>query len=241
MYFKASLVLTLLAIMVLALLLNLGVWQLDRAQQKQDLLDLQADRITQTPVDISSIDMMANNLRYLPIKLSGQYDHQHQLLIDNQVKSGQAGYFVLTPIKLDDGRAILVNRGWLNLGVSRDKLPDVKVAPGQVFVSGKLDHFPSVGIKLEGADELTAGWPAVTQVVDVDKVARRLGYAVLPYQVLLNSDEEEGYDRDWVPMKMGPEKHHGYAFQWFALAAAWVVIYFVLTIKRRNNEYTDKE
>ncbi|MBL4588458.1 MAG: SURF1 family protein [Alphaproteobacteria bacterium] len=236
MQFKANLFLTILAILVLGLLLSLGFWQLDRAQEKQDLLDLQDKRLTLKPVDLSSIDLSAKTLRYLPVKVAGQLDAQHQILIDNQVRNGRVGFSVLTPLKLHNEQAILLNRGWVALGSDRQVLPDVKISSLDVSVVGKLDHFPSVGLKLEYADQLTDGWPAVTQVVDVEKVAQRLGYQVLPYQVLLDKNEPNGYDREWVVMKMGPEKHHGYAFQWFALATAWVVIYFVLTVKKRRKE-----
>jgi len=236
MQFKASLFLTVLAILVLALLVSLGNWQLARAKEKQDLIDLQASRISLSPVPIEKVDVTQDDLRYLPVKLEGQFDLEHQVLIDNQIKKGQVGYAVLTPLLLGSNKSILVNRGWVPLGNDRSVLPNIEISVGSVSISGHFDHFPSVGLKLEGADQLSKGWPAVTQVVDVNKVAERLGYSVLPYQVLLGSDETNGYDREWVPMKMGPEKHHGYAFQWFALSAAWIVLYFVVTIKLKRKE-----
>ncbi|MEH6504522.1 MAG: SURF1 family protein [Cycloclasticus sp.] len=243
MYFKAHFILTLLAILVLGLLLSLGFWQLERAQQKQDMLDLQAERIKLDPVDIESIPMSDDKLRYLPVVLSGRLDSEQQILIDNQIKQGRAGYFVLTPVKLNNNKAVLLNRGWVPLGIDRNTLPDVKITSTEVSVVGRLDHFPSVGIELEGADVLSVGWPAVTQTIDLDKVADRLGYRVMPYQVLLNNDQADGYERNWVALQMGPEKHHGYAFQWFALAFTWVVIYFLLTIKKgiKKNGIIDKK
>ncbi|HIG79501.1 MAG TPA: SURF1 family protein [Cycloclasticus sp.] len=236
MQFKANVFLSMLAILVLCLLLSLGNWQLDRAQEKKDLLDLQHIRMNLDPVELPTIEMENGNVRYLPVKLTGWMDTKQQILIDNQVRNGQAGYFVLTPVKLENGLAILLNRGWVPPGNSRTDLPNIELQSQNIAVAGKLDHFPSVGIKLEGADRLSVNWPAVTQVVNLENVEKRLGYSVLPYQVLLDSVEPNGYDREWVPMHMGPEKHHGYAFQWFALSAAWVVIYLVLTIKFKRRE-----
>lgn len=236
MQFKANLFLTILAVLVLGLLLNLANWQLDRAQQKQDILDLQAARIKLPAVELETVQLEGKNLRYLPVRVNGRLDTEKQILIDNQVQAGRVGYFVLTPIKLNASKAILLNRGWVALGSDRRILPEVTLNVSTVSIVGKLDHFPSVGIKLEGADELTKGWPSVTQVVDVRKVSERLGYDVLPYQVLLDKSEPNGYDRDWEPMRMGPEKHHGYAFQWFALAIAWVILYFVVTVKIGKKE-----
>ena len=231
MRFRFNFILTLLAILVLGLLLTLGYWQLDRAQQKQALLDLQSDRIKLQAVAIDTVVTNKKQLRYLPVKVSGRVDADKQILIDNQIKQGRAGYFVLTPIMLSNNKAVLLNRGWVPLGVDRNTLPDVKINATELSVSGSLDHFPSVGIALKGADALSEGWPAVVQTINLTNVSERLGYAVMPYQVLLNNDESYGYDRQWKPFEMGPEKHHGYAFQWFALAFAWVVIYFVVTIK----------
>jgi surfeit locus 1 family protein len=241
MQFKASFFLTVLALAVLALLLSLGFWQLDRAKQKQQLLDLQAARLLLDPVDLSSIDTSEISLRYLPVKTTGTLDAEHQVLIDNQVRKGQVGYSVLTPLRLNNDQAILLNRGWVAMGNDRNHLPDVKIPNIKAAFAGKLDHFPSVGIKLDMADVLSNGWPAVTQVIDVDKVGKRLGYRVMPYQLLLDKDEPYGYDREWVVMKMGPEKHHGYAFQWFALSVAWVILYFVLTLKKgfKKDEFTN--
>ena len=241
MQFKANFFLTLLALAVLALLLSLGFWQLDRAKQKQQLLDLQADRLLLDPVDLSSIDINEMNLRYLPVKTIGTLDAEHQVLIDNQVRKGRVGYSVLTPVRLNDEQAILLNRGWVAMGSDRNHLPDVKIPNIKTTLIGKLDRFPSVGIKLDMADVLSKGWPAVTQVIDVNKVGKRLGYQIMPYQLLLDKSEPHGYDREWVVMKMGPQKHHGYAFQWFALSAVWVTLYFVLTLKKgfKKDDFTN--
>lgn len=236
MEFKANLFLTVLAILVLALLLSLGFWQIDRAAEKQALLDMQSARRGLEPVEIHTVNFNAKSVRYLPVLAEGVLDVNQQILIDNQVKKGKVGYSVLTPLKMRNGTAILLNRGWVPMGSDRAVLPVVDIEPLSLSVTGMLDNFPSVGIKLDKADELSIGWPALTQVVDINKVAERLGYSVLAYQLLLNPSEPNGYNREWVVMKMGPEKHHGYAFQWFALATAWVIIYFVLTVKRREKK-----
>ena len=231
MQFKFNFILTLLAILVLGLLLTLGYWQLDRAKQKQDLLNLQAERVQLEPVALDTVRIDEQQIRYLPVTVSGSVDANKQILIDNQIKQGRVGYFVLTPIRLRNNTAILLNRGWLPLGDDRNTLPDVKINITELSVNGRLDNFPSVGMVLDGADKLSEGWPAVVQTINLSRVSERLGYAVMPYQVLLNNDESYGYEREWTIFEMGPEKHHGYAFQWFALALTWVIIYFVVTIK----------
>lgn len=236
--FNTSWLLSILAVIVLWILISLAGWQVNRAEQKQALLDMQSERIGQAPTDVTKLDFSTSTLRYLPVLLQGTVDSNQQLLIENQVRHGQVGYFVLTPIKMANNKAILLNRGWVALGSDRSVLPDVAINITRLAVSGKLDYFPSVGIKLNGADNLTNSWPAVTHVINLEKVAARLGYDVLPYQVLMDSDQAYGYERQWLMMKMGPDKHYGYAFQWYAMALTWVIIYVVVSFKKgvRSNE-----
>ena len=242
-HFKATVLLSILAVIVLLLLINLGQWQVRRAEQKQALLDMQFARAGLPATSVQALDFKENNLRYLPVSLQGEADCEHQILLDNQVRQGRVGYFVLTPVKLSNNTAILLNRGWVALGADRSMLPKVQLDTSVLTALGRLDHFPTVGIVLKGADQLSSGWPSVTQIINLDHVAVRLGYKVLPYQVLMNDKQEHGYERQWLMMKMGPEKHYGYAFQWFSLAVAWVTIYFVVSIKLgvNRNEYSNKE
>lgn len=243
LHFKASLFLSILAVIVLLILISLGRWQIGRAEQKQVILDLQSSRSQLAATPLSNLDFAANELRYLPVSLHGKVDAEQQILIDNQVRNGRAGYFVLTPIKLANNKAVLLNRGWLPIGANRANLPNVDISAKTISSLGRLDHFPTVGIQLQGADQLSDHWPAVTQLINLHNVAERLGYEVLPYQVLMDTDQQHGYLRQWMMMKMGPKKHYGYAFQWFALALAWLVIYFVVTIKQgvKRDEYINKE
>ena len=233
MQFKPNITLSFIAFLVLVLFINLAQWQLDRADEKQDLLDLQALRMVQEPVSLSNV-ILDEKQRYLPVKVSGILDNEHQLLISNQVRNGMLGYLVITPLRLDDGQNILINRGWIQATGSLQKLPDIGLPSQYVNVVGKLDTFPSVGILLEGADVPSQGWPSVVQLLKTFVVSERLGYPLAPYQLLLESGNVKSYDTQWVTFHMGPEKHLGYAFQWFAMAATLIIIYLVLTISFRK-------
>lgn len=233
MQFKANITLSLIALSVLILFINLAQWQLDRADEKQTLLDLQAMRMLQQPVLLSSV-IMDEKQRYLPIKVTGEWDSEHQILISNQVRDGMLGYYVLTPLRLASGHNILINRGWIKATNSLQELPDIGLSTQDVNLVGKLDTFPSVGIMLEGADTPSDSWPSVVQLLKTSVISERLGYLLVPYQMLLESGDVKSYDTQWVTFHMGPEKHLGYAFQWFAMAAALIIIYLVLTISFRK-------
>ena len=228
--------LTLLALGLLILFLSLANWQLNRAAVKQSLLDQQARRMGQARVDLAVDRGGLRDRRYLPVRVAGIADTAHQILLDNQIYQGRAGYLVLLPVQLDTGGAVLLNRGWLVGDGDRSQLPTVAMDAAHIEVSAYLDEFPSVGLQLSGADIPASGWPSVIQVVDVEQLSRRLGYTLLPYQAVLEPGQAYGYQAMPRALPMGPEKHYGYALQWGALALALVVIYAVLTVRRHRGD-----
>lgn len=111
------------------------------------------------------------------------------------------------------------------MGASRAELPDVRIRQPSVRITGMVDRFPRVGLKLEGAEIPSAGWPAVVQLVDPARIGERLGYPVLPYQVLADDTAAEAYTRAWKETRLDPGKNLGYALQWFLFAAVALVLY----------------
>jgi surfeit locus 1 family protein len=219
---------TLVVLCLLPVLIALGFWQLDRAGQKRDFLDRQKQGMAAPPLQLTaSASEDKEALRYRKAAANGHYDSAHQILIDNQVVEGKAGYFVLTPFILDgSNKAILVNRGWIPAGRDRKVLPDITIRNAPAEVSGRINHFPSVGIKLAGADQPTAGWPAVVQIADSAVISERLGYPVFPFMLELDKQAPEGYRREWREAKvMPPEQHVAYAMQWFGLAVALALLF----------------
>ncbi len=229
-----SLLPLLVFVSLLVLLIALGLWQLDRAQQKTVMLEMQAQRKDEPDIVLTA-DMpeSINGLRYHNASVSGRYDINHQFLLDNQIVAGKAGYFVLTPFIIEQtNRAILVNRGWLPLNKDRRHLPEIGFAQEDQRISGRINNFPSVGIKLEGAEIPAKGWPSVVQLVDTRVLEPLLGYSLFDFQLQLAPDQANGYLRDWkIYNFMPPEKHIAYAVQWFGLAAALVILFFLYGLK----------
>lgn len=220
---------------LLALLCSLGFWQLGRAEQKQQLLQRQQEAMLSATLDLNRervSDIDAD--RYQPVMVSGHYDLAHQVLIDNQVMDGKTGYLVLTPLIVDQqNQALLVNRGWVALGGDRRQLPNVDFTAGKVKVTGRINRFPSVGIKLNGMEQPSAGWPAVVQVVDANVLANRLGYKIVDFQVELDANADNGYRREWkTTVAIPPEKHQAYAVQWFGLALALSFLFVWISIQK---------
>lgn len=228
---------TIVFLCMLPLLISLGFWQLHRADEKRAYLSLLEQRMNTDSLLVSSATPdNSEELKYRKVKIEGRYDIAHQFLIDNQISNGKAGYFVLTPFMLKgENKAVLINRGWLPVNQNRNILPDVSFNSKQTDISGRINSFPSVGIKLPGAEKPTDSWPSVVQLVDSKQIAHKLGFPLFSFQIELDKDFPNGFKRQWhTTIPMPPEKHTAYAVQWFALAFTLTVLFFAYSLKKRN-------
>ncbi len=229
---------TLLTLVLLALLLSLGRWQLRRADEKRVLYDSFASGTDATQqVDLRSPPLA----RYRHLEAAGHYDASRQILIDNMSNGERAGYFVITPFALDGGGWLLVNRGWVPLGVSRADLPAIPVGDDARRIHGRADHLPSAGIRMGVKAALRPPYPVVASFPDHAELAGLLGESAWTQAtdlVLLDAGEPDGYSRNWAPPGFPPIRHIAYAVQWFALALALVVIYLVTNTRRDPSRVT---
>jgi surfeit locus 1 family protein len=219
---------------VIAACVALGTWQLGRAREKQALID-SFERGQRTSVELrtGTVDALP---RYQHVTVSGHYDATRQVLIDDMPSAtGQAGYRVLTPfVRPGSARLLLVDRGWVPLGLRRDVLPDVRVSDEPREAAGRLDQLPVPGIRVGTAG--TPGdthWPRVLLFPTPRDLEQVLGMPVESRIVLLDADRPDGYQRVWRPsLEFPPERHLGYAVQWFALAVVALVIFIALSLQR---------
>jgi surfeit locus 1 family protein len=223
-----------LAALGLAVFVSLGYWQLGRAREKQALFDAFMSG-SQDTVDATGLgfDELA---RYQHVRLRGAYDTTRQILLDNMPSvAGRPGYRVLTPFEREDGRGwVLVDRGWVPLGATRDDLPDVAVGLHEREVSGILDALPIPGLRVGPAAATDAGgWPRVLLFPTEADVESALGTDVESRIILLDAGAPDGFERKWRPaLGFGPERHLGYAIQWFAFALVTAVLFIALNLRR---------
>jgi surfeit locus 1 family protein len=232
-FFRPSLPLTLVTLVVLGILVSLGRWQLRRADEKQRLFDAFAAGAGTTLPLTGATALLP---RYQHVEAHGAYDPGHQVLIDNMTSGdGQAGYYVITPFALDGGGWLLVNRGWVPVGSSRRILPDVSVAATPRALRGRTDHLPVPGIHLGTPAPLAPPFPAVATYPGPGELAALLGTGKLAAAadvLLLDPAEPDGYLRQWSPPGLSPMRHLAYAVQWFGLALTLVIIYIVTNLRR---------
>lgn len=234
---KFKIIPTLVYLCLLSVLLALGMWQLDRSEQKRAFLKLQEQAAATETLHLSAdMETKTDLQRYRQVAVTGRYDVAHQFLIDNQINGGKAGYFVLTPLVLSgESKAVLVNRGWIPLNQDRSVLPDLQINNTEATITGRINDFPSVGIKLAGAEIPTEGWPSVVQVVDSNVLAKKLGYSLFQFQIELAKELPGGYKREWhTSTIMQPEQHTAYAIQWFALAITLTILFIWYGFKKNN-------
>jgi surfeit locus 1 family protein len=223
---------TLATAALLAAFVSLGAWQLARGREKQALVtSFERGQQTTTTLGGGSVDALP---RYQRISVAGHYDPARQILLDNMPsKDGLPGYRVLTPfVRAMNARLLLVDRGWVPLGVSRTVLPDVAVSPVERTVAGRLDQLPVPGVRVGAAGvEGDRHWPRVLNFPRQLDVERALGAPVESRVLLLDPEMADGYERAWHPaLGFGPERHVGYAIQWFAFAVVLLVIFVALSL-----------
>ena len=248
--FSPRLVTSIFTVIFFILFLHLGFWQLDRAEQKRQIYSFFNERQSKEAININNTfirrhDVILPDLLWRKVIATGNFLEDRQILLDNQVNNGQAGYYVYTPFKVKSVDEIfLVNRGWVPVGGDRRKIPNLIFTEREVAIYGVLKETPKTGLLLmDNQFEKLEENIIRLQKIDIHEVSKLTKIEhfennpfikkLFPYVIRLSPESEHGYIRNWKLLNSGENVHVGYAFQWFAFAATLFVIYFVMNIKRK--------
>jgi surfeit locus 1 family protein len=236
-YVRAAIA-TVILIVALCVFVSAGIWQLGRAEQKNELQAefSRGSMVEAIPEPVSEQDR--NDYRFRRFELSGRYLPDQQILLDNIVADGRNGYQVVTPF-VTNGQTVLVNRGWVPADVDRRILPVVAISAAERTILARLNYLPVPGLRLEAPPE--KGWPRRMLYPTRAEIVAALGIDVPDYQFLLAPEQPDGYKRNWQASKFGPTKHYGYAFQWFAFAALTLLFYVLLIFRWKETPTTDSD
>lgn len=238
--FKPSLIPTIVTLLILPILLSLGFWQLDRAEEKRELIAVFQQQNDLGPLLVKGDIKFDKKLNYRIAEVEGSYNLSRQIFIDNKIYQGKTGVYVMTPFKLKNSEySILVNRGWVPMVIDRSALPKIKTPTKILKLSGKIKTLGNKPFMVGDKFQSNKGWPALMQWINFTAIEKKSGLKLLPYIFLLNEKEQSGYVRDWKPVVMQPEKSTSYAVQWFALALALIIIYIVVNLKEDKSELED--
>jgi surfeit locus 1 family protein len=227
----------LLTAALLPVFLALGNWQWQRGQQREAQWQEFA-RGGDAAIEASA-QTLARLPRYTHVRVAGRFDTARQFLLDNISHQGAPGYQVLTVLELAEGSKLLVNRGWLPFLGYREQLPDVQlpaeIGAGSLMLAGRLAALPVAGLPSGRAAPATAGaWPRVTSFPTLAQLEAAYGAPLLPTVLLLDADSGPGYLRDWQPPGLAPERHIGYAVQWWAFALLLLTLFIGFNLKKRH-------
>jgi surfeit locus 1 family protein len=198
-----------------ALFASLGAWQVNRGLDKRAQQQLFRDE--------SGFAAWRNGMDIRPFQglvVTGYYDGNSQILLDNIISNSRYGYYVITPlIGLDGEPLVLVNRGWIQRTGDTVDVSRLAVPEGRVSVRGRAGHLPRAGMKMGDAFTTGQAWPKIGVYPSRNEVATELGRDVQDFVLLMDADEAHGFVREWAPTEIGPGRHFGYALQWFAMGA----------------------
>ena len=217
-------------VIVAVIAIQLGNWQLRRASEKHEI-SLRIAQFAGSPAERLASAHAPAPAEWSRVSVQGEWLEAAVMLHDNRVHERRPGYHVLMPLRLADGSAVLVNRGWVAAGLDRSEIPAVRTSTGVVEVSGRVmvpEHDP---FSLGDSPRDGVRW----QYIDPTAYAEWSGVSVPAWVIQQTSPEEDGLLREWPAPALGEDTHKGYALQWFslaALAAALTGVYVFRSIRK---------
>ncbi len=222
---------TIITLVVVVIFVRLGIWQLERANFKDAIKEQFETRLATDYRRFSAADSLVD-IDYRNLILDGEFDVSRAILVDNKLHEGRVGYEVLTPFVLSGSqKVVLVNRGWVALGNSRNILPVIEPPAVLDEVKGIASVPTTEGFRM-GAVSLTDSWPQVVPFIDIEAMQESFPGDLLPLVLWLAPDQPGYYQRSWNPVWADPEKSRAYALQWFIFALIAVGLYLFLNLRK---------
>ena len=221
-----------LIIATIVFLVSLGLWQLDRADQKRTI-EAAIVKDNTGPVELIANGRELLDKEYYDVRLQGNYLSDKQFIYDNQIVDQISGYYVLTPFILADQLGVvLVNRGFIPWNGQREKLADIAVDSVSREIKVQVSS-PIKRMELKATD-VSRQFPVLIQAIDFDVLEEVSKLKFVMVVGLLDPSSSDGYVRKWEPYTGSIEKHTGYAIQWFLMALVLAIIGLRIGLKRRK-------
>ena len=205
----------------------LGIWQIERAANKEGLLQDFNSEQESPPTRLTS-----QSPNWSRVFVDGVFDSSRQILIDNQIHNGKVGYKIFTPFRFDDNKIVLVDRGWIGQGQSRSDLPQLNILEKKSRIIATVTS-PEQGV-LAGSELLTNEWPRVSQSKAVEVIASAFKEPILDIVLVLDPGSSQITEFIQIrPFAITPVKHYGYAMQWFTMSIVLLGM-FLYALKREK-------
>ena len=225
--FNPGIRITIFFIFFALLFFSLGVWQIERGQSKMKILNEFEENLKKTPEYLSE-----KSGKWDRVYVEGNWDNSEQILIDNSVNRGVAGYKVLTPFRINEtNKIILIDRGWIKQNKYRNELPNIEITTLNETVSGILE-LPELGLVLSD-DLVSKEWPKISQSKNLEVLSKEYDESIYPFILLADPILKNSLEYiKIVPTNMTPIKHYGYSAQWFLMFIVLCFMYIWYGYKR---------
>lgn len=223
---------SIVVVIVALVCVRLGIWQLQRLEQRRARNEATRERMLAQPVQLSALRADSAGLIFRRVVLTGYYDDARTIIIAGRSLRGVPGVHVLTPLRIDDS-AVLVNRGWMpSADAARIEVDSIR-EPAALNLNALVTPFPEDYGRPPSSDAFQRVWFQM----DGERLRTQFPYRVLPVvvQILPHPDQPLYPIRLKAPeMDEGP--HLGYAIQWFSFAAIAIIGWLALLLRRKREE-----
>ena len=225
--FNPGIRITIFFVFFALLFFTLGLWQIERGQAKTNILNDFEKNLQEEPSYLNQ-----ESQKWDRVYVEGEWVSSNQILIDNVINRGIAGYKVLTPLRISEtDQLLLVDRGWIKQNRFRDQLPDIKLIEANEVVSGILE-IPELGLVLS-EDLVSKEWPKISQTKNLDVISNEFDEYVFPMILLADPTLKNSLEYIKItPTNMTPIKHYGYSGQWFLMFLVLCFMYVWYGYKR---------
>lgn len=232
MRFQIRLIPTLAMLLGMGLFVYLGLWQSGKGDRVAAELAQHALRGQLGPTVVTGQMLDPQAAQDVPLTVTGTFEAQHQVFLDNRQENGQPGVHVITPLHIEGSDTrILVNRGWVGWGQGRGVLPVVATPSGRVQIIGQA-AVPSTKkffLMPDHPEEKAQLWTRV----DMLRFESMIGHPLQPVVLQqTGGDAPDTLVRHWAPPEDRVAMHRGYAFQWFGMAAALLLFYLFASFRK---------
>lgn len=242
--FAPTLVPAIAFLLLLPVLLRLGIWQLDRAEEKRQLIANLEAKSNQPSIALEQA-LQLEKPDQTKVEVAGRAVPNLHLVVDNQKRDGRLGYEVFSLWQTDFAQSsqlpkyILVSRGWLPRQDFYEKVPKIpsfedQSLEGQLYFSKGSNQVVAQNAQWQKFDD---AW--LIGQFDLETIAEKageIGYHTAPFVVRQQADPNSPFVRQWELVASPPEKHIAYAIQWFGMALVLIILFIVLNLKRERQD-----
>lgn len=214
------------------LLIYLGIWQLNRAEEKRTILENWAgQQAAETSLDEHSAVSLGDTVdSSIPqgklVEFTGTFDVDHYWLQEGKIFQSQPGYLVLMRVTTTTGDNLIVNRGWVPANPDRRILPAIIANQSLQNFKGRI-RIPSEAPMTSETSNPLNQWPHRILELELDIMSMQAGVALKPFIIDLVEDDPNSFTVLKRKIPISPEKHLGYAVQWFMLATTLGILWLI--------------